>query len=150
MDGIDNLRLAIYESGLSEEDQEALLDYVEEASTISVPGELLQGAGFAGMAHGGIKIGSGLVDFTDLKVEKMRLNKEIKEANKRLKGNVSPAEAISLRGKIAKNKSKIALIDMEVANAKDEMAAGAIIAGAGAGLRKGGQVISARKMKKNS
>ena len=31
MDSIDRLKLAIYESGLSGEDQEALLEYVEEA-----------------------------------------------------------------------------------------------------------------------
>ena len=149
MDSIDKLRLAIYESGLSEEDQEALLDYVEEASTINVLGELLRDIGSAGGVYGGFKVGTGLLDFTDLKVKKMRLNKEIKEANKRLKGNISPAEAINLRGKIAKNKSQIALIDMEIGNAKDKMTSGAIIAGAaGAGLRKGGQMISDKKNKK--
>lgn len=31
MDRIDNLKLAIYESGLSDEDQEALLEYIEES-----------------------------------------------------------------------------------------------------------------------
>ena len=148
MDSIDRLKLAIYESGLSEDDQEALLDYVEEASTINVPGELLQDIGSVGGVYGGIKAGAGLLDFTDLKVKKMRLNKEIKEANKRLKGSISPAEAINLRGKIAKNKSQIALIDMEIGNAKDKMTSGTIIAGAGAGLRKGGQLISARKNEK--
>ena len=35
MDRIDNLKLAIYESGLSDEDQEALLEYIEESATVN-------------------------------------------------------------------------------------------------------------------
>ena len=39
MDSIDRLKLAIYESGLSEEDQEALLTYVKE---VTIDGDILK------------------------------------------------------------------------------------------------------------
>lgn len=146
MDSIDRLKLAIYESGLPDEDQEALLEYVEEAvlyegaaadiarNTVDIGSKAAFLSGIGVGADGAINAGSAATKLAKNQIKKLKLKKEIEEINEKLKGNISPNKAVSLAAKLAKNKSEIAIIDQKIKSLKPKLAEAGLQTAAGAGL----------------
>ena len=146
MDSIDRLKLAIYESGLDDEDQEALLDYVEEAvlyegaaadiarNTVDIGSKAVFLSGIGVGADGAINAGSAATKLAKNQIKKLKLKKEIEEINEKLKGDISPNKAVSLAAKLAKNKSEIAIIDQKIKSLKPKLAEAGLQTAAGAGL----------------
>lgn len=133
MDSIDRLKLAIYESGLSGEDQEALLEYVEEAvidkdylKTFGdvVPKYLTAVGGVSTIANSG-KFNS--------------INKKIKENKTRLKvlcdklkKEDDPRKQEQLEHQIDVVQSDITSLEVELEVAKKALGRSAATLGAGA------------------
>lgn len=133
MNNIDRLKLAIYESGLSEEDQEALLEYIEEAvidkddlKTIAnvVPKYLTAVGGVATIANSG-KFNS--------------INKKIKENKTRLKvlcdklkKEDDPRKQEQLEHQIDVVQSDITRLEVELEVAKKALGRSAAMLGVGA------------------
>ena len=133
MDSIDRLKLAIYESGLSGEDQEALLEYVEEAvidkdylKTFGdvVPKYLTAVGGVSTIANSG-KLNS--------------INKKIKENKTRLKvlcdklkKEDDPRKQEQLEHQIDVVQSDITSLEVELEVAKKALGRSAATLGAGA------------------
>ena len=149
MDSIDRLKLAIYESGLSEEDQEALLEYVEEAvidkddvKTLAnvVPKYLTAVGGVSTIANSG-KFNS--------------INKKIKENKTRLKvlcdklkKEDDPRKQEQLEHQIDVVQSDITSLEVELEVAKKALGRSAATLGAGAAGIGINTVLKKREAKK--
>ena len=132
MDSIDRLKLAIYESGLPEEDREPLLNYVESA-------EPFDGESIASLAASGALLGgSGTWASAKLKIRRLYKRKETKEKElKELSNKLIDEDDLRKRkdinSRIDKVQSEIKDIDEEVKKLQSRAKKGLIAAGAGVG-----------------
>ena len=132
MNNIDRLKLAIYESGLLEEDREALLDYVEKA-------EPFDGKSLASIAAGGATLGgSGVWASAKLKIRRLYARKEKKEkelsdlANKLIDED-DLRKRKDINSRIDTIQSEIKDIDNEVKKLQSMAKKGLVAAGVGVG-----------------
>ena len=132
MDSIDRLKLAIYESGLSGEDRETLLDYVE--STNAFDGESLASLAASGAVIGG----SGTWASAKLKIRRLynrkeTKEKELKELSDKLIDEDDLRKRKDINSRIDKVQNEIKDIDEEVKKLQSRAKKGLIAAGTGVG-----------------
>ena len=134
MDSIDRLKLAIYESGLPEEDRETLLDYVESREE-----EPFDGRTVASLAATGVLLGgSGTWASAKLKIRRLynrkeTKEKELKELSDKLIDEDDLRKRKEINSRIDKVQSEIKDIDEEVKKLQSKAKKGLIAAGVGVG-----------------
>ena len=132
MDSIDRLKLAIYESGLPEEDRETLLDYVESANAFD--GRTVASLAATGVVAGG----SGTWASAKLKIRRLYKRKETKEKelselSNKLIDEDDLRKRKEINSRIDKVQSEIKDIDEEVKKLQSKAKKGLIAAGVGVG-----------------
>ena len=127
MDRIDNLKLAIYESGLSDEDIEAMLEYVEEAVSWNTgegpvnlnAGDALQlgiGAATTAAAIGyGAHAGSHGVKAYKINKKKIEQEEKLKDLCEKLKMAKDKSTQKDLESRIDKLQNDIRELDKQLA-----------------------------------
>ena len=146
MDSIDNLKLAIYESGLSDEDIEAMLEYVEEAVSWDTgegpvnlnAGDALQlgiGAATTAAAIGyGAHAGSHGVKAYKINKKKIEQEEKLKDLCEKLKMAKDKSTQKDLESRIDKLQNDIRELDKQIKEevAKTKSSAKKSLVGAGA------------------
>lgn len=133
MDSIDRLKLAIYESGLSGEDQEALLEYVEEAV---IDKDYLKTFGDVVpkylTAVGGVStiVNSGKLNSINKKIKENKTR--LKVLCDKLKKEDDPRKQEQLEHQIDVVQSDITSLEVELEVAKKALGRSAATLGAGA------------------
>ena len=134
MDSIDRLKLAIYESGLSEEDRETLLNYVESREEEPFDGRTVASLAATGVVAGG----SGTWASAKLKIRRLYKRKETKEKelselSNKLIDEDDLRKRKEINSRIDKVQSEIKDIDEEVKKLQSKAKKGLIAAGVGVG-----------------
>ena len=148
MDRIDNLKLAIYESGLPDEDIEEMLEYVEEKAnfgTVDVGGipieltrkDMAQAAIIKGTQYGAVGglgaaaiRGAGVIS---LQNKQTKAKERLKELCNELKSAKTPSRQKELESQIDKCQNEIRELDEKIAKTKKKMKTNAAIGAASAG-----------------
>lgn len=148
MDRIENLKLAIYESGLPDEDIEAMIEYVEEKAnfgTVDVGGipvevtgkDMVQSAigygtkfGAVGGLGGTAIRGAGVIS---LQNKQAKAKERLKELCNALKNEKTRSKQKEIESQIDKCQNEIRDLDEKIAKTKKKMKIDAAIGAASAG-----------------
>lgn len=148
MDRIDNLKLAIYESGLPDEDIEAMLEYVEEKAnfgTVDVGGipieltgkDMAQAAIIKGTKYGAVGglgaaaiRGAGVIS---LQNKQTKAKERLKDLCNGLKSAKTPSKQKEVESQIDKCQNEIRELDEKIAKTKKKMKTNAAIGAASVG-----------------
>ena len=148
MDRIDNLKLAIYESGLPDEDIEAMLEYVEEKAnfgTVDIGGipieltgkDMAQAAIIKGTQYGAVGglgaaaiRGAGVIS---LQNKQKKAKDRLEELCNELKITKTASRQKELESQIDKCQNEIRELDEKIAKTKKKMKTNAAIGAASVG-----------------